>query len=198
MQNILLYACLLLGVTTGYAQKKTMQTNWRYANLTNVGTLNGSSGVKAGFQTIHGIEKKNWMVGIGGGIDDYGVPGFPLFIHGQKHFTKMRHQPFTYLQTGIQFPWYKGEWKNTNDTWMQVNYNLENGFIGEAGFGYAFKLGKKLKLQLSTGYSYKSVRAVETSWPMFISIWPIPDETRNISHVHFQYHRIAVRAGIRF
>lgn len=181
---------LLTATVQLHAQKK--KACIQYAGIIQGGPVAGSSSITYTLQTIQGIRINNWMTGIGIGYDDYGVPGFPLVLHGQRNFTKQKHQPFIYAQTGIQFPLKTSEWdvKGWNG---ESAYELQTGFVAEVGAGYQLKLNKRLSMVFSTGFSYKHNKVKEMLYP----IW-IDNPAYNYQMLDYYYRRIAVKVGFEF
>ncbi len=126
------------------AKQKDNAGKWRYQALVQAGLVTGSSTITITAQTVQGIQKNNWVTGIGFGYDNYGIPGVPIVLHGQKAFTQKDNKPFVYAQSGLQIPVKTGSWNDKG--WMGTsNYDLKTGFIGEIGGGYTIALGKKQK-----------------------------------------------------
>jgi fluoride ion exporter CrcB/FEX len=199
MRNILsVTSFAFLFIATAVSAQKNSKPKWKYSGLVNAGVVGGSSTVTYTVQTVQGIQKNNWFMGIGAGYDDYGMPGIPLVLHGQKAFTQMRAKPFVYAQTGIQFPVKKGQWDEK--AWNgQSFYSLSNGFIGELGAGYLVGLGKSKKTAVffSTGYSYKFCKAdyYMYGWNDFP---PYGDLFYSTEKQSYHYRRIAVKVGFQF
>jgi hypothetical protein len=186
-----------IAVTVASAQKNNT-AKWRYSSLVQGGMVTGSSSVSYMAQTVQGVQKNNWFAGVGAGYDDYGIPGIPVVLHGQKAFTQMRARPFVYAQTGIQFPIKKGQWDDKSWNGKSL-YSLNNGFIGELGGGYIIGLGKSQKTALvfSTGYSYKFNTATYKTF-YWIDFPPYDRDLYNTEKQSYHYRRIAVKVGFRF
>lgn len=200
------YSLLIATALCMCLQAQKTPDKWRYASLTQGGIAAGSSTATYTAQTIQGIQKNGLFTGIGIGVDNYGMPGFPLVAHLQKAFTQKRSKPFIYGQAGVQFAWKKGEWADTVQfaRKKQDQYDLNNGFIGELGGGYLFSLGKNKRhaISLSAGYSYKHNSATykQLSWPIYWDPIPTPAnfDTFTTEEHRFHYRRIVVKVGYMF
>jgi hypothetical protein len=175
-----------------------VKTSWKYSGIIQGGIIGGSAELNYSAQTIQGIRKGPWLVGIGAGIDNYVAPGFPIVAHGQYNYGKRRSQPFAYLQAGPQIPWLKNEWDDKFDD--ENIYDVKTGWLAEGGLGYRFPMGKKLKLISSIGYSVKQVEYEEKrinwwSWP----IMPRPgDIPWSVYQQKLTMNRLVLKVGVQF
>ncbi len=131
---------------------------WRYSSLLQGGVIAGANQSTYTIQTIHGFQRNKMMAGIGIGIDNYLIPGFPVVAHGQYLLGKKSSGFFGYLQGGPNIPWRKNEWKET--ILGNPRYQLKTGWLAETGIGYQIPVGK-LKILTSIGYSVKQSRYEE-------------------------------------
>lgn len=181
--------------------KGTAKPRWKYTGIVQGGLLGGSSELNYSAQTIQGVKKGPWVLGLGVGIDNYVVPGFPVVAHGQFNYGKKRSKPFVYAQGGPQIPWAKNEW---NDKIWGVNqYEMKTGWLAEGGIGYSFPMGKHLKLLSSLGYSIKQAKydEVQMPWSWFLSSrWPPQAGTPNLNYYHqkLTMNRLVLKVGVQF
>jgi hypothetical protein len=185
----------------GFAQqaKTVIKPHWQYSGILQGGIIGGSTELNYSVQTIQGVKKGPWLLGLGVGIDNYLVPGFPVVAHGAYHYGHRRSQPFVYAQAGPQIPWAKNEW---DDKIGEANvYNLQTGWLAEGGLGYRFPLGKKLKFLTSLGYSIKQVKydELQNTWWLFSSRWPT-DVFTNPTYYHqkLTMNRLVLKIGVQF
>lgn len=181
----------------GLAQGK-VKTPWKYTGIIQGGLIGGFTELNYSAQTIQGIQKGPWLVGIGAGIDNYVMPGFPIVAHGQYNYGKRKSQPFAYLQAGPQIPWLKNEWDDKFDD--ENIYDVKTGWLAEGGLGYRFPMGKKLKLISSIGYSVKQVEYEEKrinwwSWPIIPGPGDIP---WSVYQQKLTMNRLVLKVGVQF
>jgi hypothetical protein len=175
-----------------------VKTSWEYTGIIQGGLIGGSAELNYSAQTIQGIQKGPWLVGIGAGIDNYVAPGFPIVAHGQYNYGKRRSQPFAYLQAGPQIPWLKNEWDDKFDD--ENIYDVKTGWLAEGGLGYRFPMGKRLKLISSIGYSIKQVQYDEKriNW-WGAPIMPRPGENPwSVYQQKLTMNRLILKVGVQF
>jgi hypothetical protein len=191
--KILLTFVVSLIALMGICQTKP---GWKYTGIVHGGIIIGANGYDYTAQTIQGIQKGPWLLGIGAGIDHYFLPGFPVVAHGQYHYGKRRSKPFAYAQAGPQIPWQKNEW---DEKIMNVPlYKMHTGWLAEGGVGYQIPMGKRLKFISSIGYSFKQADydQLQTFW---IGPWPLPqDAPLNYTQNKLSMSRYVLKIGIQF
>jgi hypothetical protein len=199
----ILFATFCLFSIGAFAQqeKATGKPRWKYTGIVQGGLVAGSSEINYSAQTIQGVQKGPWLLGIGAGIDNYLMPGFPVVAHGQFHYGKRRTKPFVYAQAGPHFPWAKNEWNDK--IWETDQYELKTGWLAEGGIGYRIPMGKKLKLLTSLGYSIKQTKydEVQMPWSWLISSrWPPVGGTSDFNYYHqkLTMNRLVLKVGVQF
>jgi hypothetical protein len=200
MKNILFTTLVLLSLSAFAQEEKTgAKPRWKYTGIVQGGLIGGSSEINYSAQTIQGVQKGPWLLGIGAGIDNYVLPGFPVVAHGQYHYGKRRSQPFVYAQAGPHIPWAKNEWDDK--IWETNQYELKTGWLAEGGIGYRFPMGKKLNLLTSLGYSFKQVQYKELQvWyigPPLPLPWP-SQYTGNYTQNKLSMNRLVLKVGVQF
>jgi len=187
----------MLWVMAAYAQTKTNSHRISYFGSVQTGLQAGSSDIDISGQILNGIQYKSWALAAGTGYDGYGLPGIPITLYGQKSFTKLKHKPFVYAQSGISIALKVNDW-NVKAPDGKDAYLLNNGFTAEAGIGYQWKVGKKIQLVANTGFAYKhhEVQERQFFWGDWIGGPPSgPDKYNTID---YYYRRFVCRFGISF
>lgn len=202
MKTGTLLATLWLFALNGFGQQtRDLPTpRWNYFGMLLGGIVAGQSEANYCAQTIQGMQNGPWLLGIGAGIDNYVLPGFPVVAHGQWQYGKQRSKPFVYAQAGPHFPWAKNEW---DDKILGSNrYDLKTGWLAESGIGYSMPLGKSLKLNSSLGYSVKQAKYDEAQipWSSWIDAgWPISGSTPlTYYHNKLTMNRVVLKVGLQF
>lgn len=194
------YLALFMIITvTGLAQtKKTQSNRWKYTGNVSGGLILGAQEPSYMVQTIQGVKKDRWMVGIGTGLDYYIVRMVPIVGHGEYHLkTGRKANPFIYAQTGPAIAWPDGEW-NAKIGELNV-FEFKTGWLAESGFGYRFPLGKTLKGFTSFGYSFKQTRYEELqAWWIGPPIWPPPQIDENRIQQKMNMFRANIRFGLEW
>jgi hypothetical protein len=198
MKNLCCLMALIIscGLFAQSDKSLTKKKSWHYSGMLQGGFIAGNSGPDYLIQTIQGIEKNKWFVGIGAGIDNYLIPAFPVFAHGQYAFGKQNTKPFVYAQAGPAIPWQKNEWNDKAGE--NPMYLMKTGWLAETGFGYAFPLGKKVNLLTSIGYSIRQARFDEYQFLFFSGPWFSPDNNPTYYHQELTMNRLVLKAGIQF
>jgi hypothetical protein len=192
---------LLIGLATifsgdCFAQQKTANQKIQFHSFNSVGLIEGEAGSAFQPQTINGFQYKSWFYGIGVGLDYYRLRTIPLFADMRKEFGKNGNKFFVYADAGMNF-----YWKEDKDAkQFYINDKFKNGFYGEAGFGYKFRLDSKTGVFISGGYSYKKLTETgsngyfDPGWPITgINGYDYPPE-----RINYNLNRLVLKAGIEF
>lgn len=155
MKKCLLITCLgCLFCTVGLAQSP-----WKFRSTEYGGVLKGQDGNYGLLQTVNGLYKKSWFLGIGVGLDYYRFRTIPLFLSVTKDLMPARNGLFLSLDGGINFPDY-----NRPPNWYYDGYNtskFREDIYYSAGVGYKIKFSawhKRHGISLVTGYTFKKLR----------------------------------------
>lgn len=174
---------------TAIAQKKVY-----FSSNTNIGLLAGEAQTTTSFQTINGIKIDKWRLGIGTGIDNYGIKSIPLIIDMMRDFGTKKWQQIVYANGGLDFPLYNDYFRGTStaNRFNNYTYKLYNSFCGEAGVGLSHSITKKCSLTITAGFSYKQLHYLEIT-----NNNDVLGNKINYDY-HFYYNRLALRVGIQF
>ncbi|HSK12172.1 MAG TPA: hypothetical protein VK907_03100 [Phnomibacter sp.] len=173
------------------------KAQWQFATIAQGGFIAGASEYNYAAQLIPALKHGPWLLGIGGGIDNYVLPGFPVFAHGQYHPGKRKVKPFAYAQAGPHFPWAKNEWEQKSFDGQDL-YDLKTGWLAEGGLGYSFPFIKSTRLLTSLGYSVKQVKYDEAQLPFWIWPWPGPGAELTYHHQKLTMNRLVLKLGVQF
>jgi hypothetical protein len=182
--------------TQAFAQinKSATKEKWHYTGLVQGGIIVGANKEEYTVQTIHGIRHNKLILGIGVGIDNYLIAGFPIVAHGQYLLGRKEKTGFVYIQGGPQLPWKKNDWKEKFSD--QYRYKLKTGWLAESGIGYQIPMGK-LKLISSIGYSIKQVSYEEQQVFWIGPIFPFQPEP-SYDKKQLTTRRLVFKLGIGF
>jgi len=154
--------------------------------------VNGQAGVLYGasepawqFQLITGASYKTFSLGVGYGIDAYHTRSKPLFAHLRKNIFNKSQTPFVYLDLGGNSPTDRKQENN----WQIMEFS--GGFYFDAGAGYSWALGKRLRFNMGIGYSEKKIE--EKRYPRF-SINDLPWS----ESFDYTFRRLNLKAGVSF
>ncbi len=157
----------------------------RYYLLPQVALLNGDHLTSGQVQLTGGVQKKNWMFGIGTAIDYYKVRTVPMFADLRFCFGK-NHSVFSYLNIGTDIVW-----PLESQSYNQWN---GNGLYKDLGIGYAFGGQKKKGILISMGYSAKKV-AVSYNEFVYRDFPPYGGENHE-RRLDYTLNRIVLRLGV--
>lgn len=195
MKRIYLITAVLLITVSVSAQKKRQPENKQnkcscgFQGIVQGGLLDGSVGPSWNIQTVNGAYYKTWFAGLGVGLDYYTMRTVPLFLDVRKEIFNRKRTPFFYADAGIHFDWLRSKEKSG---WGSSDY--DRGLYYDAGVGYKFGLGKRDALQLSMGYTMKTLRE-ERVVVLQCFQWPC-----NASKEYFSYRfsRLSFKVGWQF
>lgn len=160
-----------------------------------IALLNGSSGAGAQVQLAGGIVKKDWLIGVGTGIDYYELTAVPVYSDIRYHFGKQK-EAFAYFNLGYNF-----HWKESTEGRVYImpppNSRIKGGLYTDLGIGYNIGIGKHRVLALSMGYSVKqmSEEIEEMIWPV-----PFPQPVQvdpTIRKYDYTFKRLSFKVGYR-
>jgi hypothetical protein len=201
MQDFKSILLAVLSATLGqYAAAQTLQQNsrWHFQSVNGVGWLHGKTNNALQLQTVNGLRRGRWFIGIGTGVDDYRLRSIPLFFDARKDVGGGRNHFFLYADAGMN--WY---WQRSSDPKLfYTNSKVSNGIYTEAGIGCSSRLSEKISLVFSGGFSYKQL-AEKGSVVYYTDImnwnggnpYILPGSTATVQHC---FSRLVVKAGIVF
>lgn len=149
--------CTLLGTTVCFGQPA-----WKFRSDNHLGLVAGELGSYGRAQTINGLYKGPWFLGLGAGLDYYRFRSVPLFLsvtRGLPAFSR-KSGLFVHLDGGIDLPWY--DRPRTLYEWTSSTFH--SGSYWSAGLGYRWRLSDQSDkaLLLSASYSMKKLREDQT------------------------------------
>jgi len=171
---------LMLLCASGITQTKT---KIKFTSINEMGILAGESYAEIQLQTINGVSYKNFLAGIGLGMDDYYQRTFPLFVDLRKRFSKKQSAPFVYGNVGHSFIG-----KNSMTEWEM---DRKGGLYYAVGFGYEIATNSKVKAVFDVGYSYKRFSRIIDNEPWRSSL-------HYFDTYDYSLNRISIKAGLRF
>ncbi len=158
--------------------------------------LNGNQAVSAQFQLTGGIQKNNWGLGIGTALDHYKVRTMPLFADIRRYFGTTGSL-FTHASAGIDIPWpLESQYAYNFLVGGNSKSQFSSGFYSGAGIGYAFRGKNKDGLQLSIGYSMKSMTETRAE-TIYRDFPPYTAETA-YRKMTYTFNRVALSIGYKF
>jgi hypothetical protein len=183
MKQLIFFLGFLISSLMLHAQNK----KYNFSSLLQGGFAEGQSGTAGTIQTINGVQYKQWMAGIGTGIDYYNTRSVPAFLHIRRNILNDNKTPFVYLSGGYNFPWLNDEDK------LSVN-EAHGGLYYDAGIGYGVPVLKNSSLFFTVGFSSKKLSTEsggrpETIWSSFIPPF---------SNYEYTLRCINVRLGLCF
>jgi hypothetical protein len=191
-RKIFILSAFSLIVLMSKAQEKPV-TGYRFHSINSLGLVNGSNDVAALLQSVNGFQKKNWFLGIGAGLDYYMYRTVPVFADVRYSFGKKKNKFFAYADGGINISWVEDQASSEIVFWdgpIKTN-EFSNGIYTDAGLGYLIKMKKENGLQLSLGYTHKSLKE-ENSY----LDWRTQKTQTDINT--YKLNRIVIKVGWQF
>ena len=180
MRNIiLLTACLVISAAPASAQQPTppqpASTSWKFRSDDYLGLAAGQWGNYGLLQTVNGLSKGPWFLGLGAAMDNYRFRSVPLFASvtrdlpafwkssgkGGANGSGKRSGLFLNLDGGINLPCYHRDLIYAGEG---LSSKFQAGSWWSAGLGYKWKLAARTDkaLLVSVNYSEKRLKEVQT------------------------------------
>ena len=156
MRKYLLIAAFSIGVVTCSGQSP-----WKFRSDNYLGLAAGQLGERGHVETVNGLYKGPWFLGLGAGLDYYRFRSVPLFLSVTRDlpaFGNIRGL-FFYLDGGINLPWYKRE-LTPYEAQLVSSSKFYAKPWGAGGLGYKWRLSARTDkaLLVSAGYSIKKLK----------------------------------------
>jgi len=171
------------------------QGPWKFRSVEYGGILTGEKGTFGQIQSINGLYKGSWFLGVGAGLDYYRFRSIPLFLSVNKDLMPHKNGLFLSLDGGVNYPWYKRHYSQPQFAPLSI---FHPGAYWSASLGYKLKMSPRGKeLLLSAGYSFKKLKedyryyfppCIQGGCPM----------TSPPDHYDYDNQRVSMKAGISF
>jgi hypothetical protein len=191
IKNMGLLSVMTICFSALFAQQERISRPLRFQSINNIGLLEGQAGSAFQLQTVNGAQYKSWFAGVGIGLDYYRYRTIPLFLDVRKEFGKRSNKLFIYADAGMNFYWERD--KDVKQ--FPVDDKIKNGFYGEAGVGYMWKLNQRMHLIFNAGYSYKNFTEKGT----YLFMNPIlANMSYPVEKINNNLNRLVLKVGIEF
>ena len=131
------------------------QTRWKFRSDNYLGFSAGELGSYGLVQTVNGLYRGPWFLGLGTGLDYYRFRSVPVFLSLTRDIpvAPKRGGFFLTLNGGINLPWYQ----QNALPYGVVSDKLYPGVWWNAGLGYRWKLSEHSNkaLLFTAGYGVK-------------------------------------------
>jgi hypothetical protein len=146
----------ILSIATLTFATSSAQTPWKFRSDNYLGFDNGEMGSYGQVQTVNGLYKRSWFLGVGAGLDYYRYRSIPLFVSVTKDLMPAKNGLFVNLDAGTNLPWYDRPLSGTGYTASKF-YPAP---YWSADLGYKLKLSthNDQAILFSAGYSYKEMK----------------------------------------
>ena len=131
--------------------------------MESLGISSGSSGSFGQVQTVNGIAKGPWAVGLGAGVDYYRFRSIPLFLSVSRDLEiGKRDWLFLFLDGGTNVAWHM---RNLAGQGYITSSTFHGGEYWSGGLGYLWKLGDHTNkaVVLAAGYTVKKLKEDQTT-----------------------------------
>lgn len=132
------------------------QHAWRFRSDNYGGLSIGQMGSYGQVQTVNGLSRGPWFVGLGTGLDYYRLRNVPLFLSVTRDLlTDKRSGLFLILDGGIDLAWYKRE----PPSYQDMSSTFRAGPYWSTGLGYRWRLSEagRRALLFSATYGMKKL-----------------------------------------
>jgi hypothetical protein len=194
MHKILPWAGLVL-LGFGFSIPCKAQQVWTFRSMEYGGWLNGYEENSTEWQTVNGLYKKYWFLGLGTGLDYYRFRTVPVFLSLNRQLTGKARGLFAGIDGGFNQPWDLR--KSSGYGYELAQYRFRAGWYYSAYLGYRYGLGRngRKAILLTIGYSYKQVYEEQNPvvpCPYFGSCpFNVP------SQYNYENRRLSVKMGIQ-
>ena len=150
-KHILMGSLFALCVTACFGQHA-----WRFRSDSYGGLSIGQLGSYGQLQTVNGLTRGPWFVGLGAGLDYYRFRNVPLFLSATRDLlSNKRNALFVILDGGADLPWYKRE-----PQMYQVS-SFRAGPFWTTGLGYRFRFSDAGRRALLFSATYGASKLTE-------------------------------------
>jgi hypothetical protein len=153
MKKYLVAAGCALAVTFCFGQSAGAGRNgWKFRSEENVGMAFGEMGGYGLVETINGLYKGSWFLGLGAGVDYYRFRSVPLFVSVTRDLPvgPKKHGLYVFANGGINLPWYNRDPLPDGIGTSQFH----PGIWWNTGLGYKWKLSSQSDKALLVSASY--------------------------------------------
>jgi hypothetical protein len=156
-----------------------VSTSWKFRSENYLGLAAGQWGNYGLLQTVNGVYKGPWFVGLGVGMDNYRFRSVPLFVSVTRDLPVFSKKSglFLNLDGGTNLPWYKRGFPYYGEG---LTSQFHAGSWWSAGLGYKWPLGPRTgkAVLLSVNYSEKRLKEVQQfATPCAPSVCGISNQT---------------------
>jgi hypothetical protein len=141
------------------SQPASAQSGWKFRSGDYLGLAAGQWGNYGLLQTVNGVAKGPWFLGLGAGMDNYRFRSVPLFVSVTRDLPVFSKKSglFLNLDGGINLPWYKRDFIYVGEG-LTSQFHAGSWFSG--GLGYKWPLSPRTgkALLLSVNYSEKRLK----------------------------------------
>jgi hypothetical protein len=182
--------CLLLLTCRAAAQEKGKSSKPGVAIYPGISLVTGAAENSWQWQVVGAVVKKNWVAGIGAGMDYYRYRTVPVFLSVRRE-ELFRRLFFGYAGVGLTIPAVTDGQKKA----FTVSDKFYTGVYAETGVGIRIPVRGKWSARVSLGYGFKSLRE-KAVYPDFSG--SVPPLENVISYRHsFQLVHLRTVIGFR-
>ncbi|HSF89747.1 MAG TPA: hypothetical protein VLA46_10040 [Saprospiraceae bacterium] len=174
------------------------QTGWKSWVVADGGPLWGAHEITGDIRLQGGLQSNGWLIGAGAAYDTYRYRTLPVFVQGRKMFTERKTKPFVMVSVGASLEMEEDQELPVEATpiwgrWMDPAYQYSNGIYAEGGLGIAFLTNKRIGINVSLSYSYKTI---EESYSDYT--WTGITTERIAVQNKYLMNRLSFRLGFQF
>ena len=163
-----------------------------FRSFNTVGLLYNTESIHIGAQSVNGFSKKGTFIGLGAGIDWYGISSLPIFLDLRQQIKWGKNTFFVYGDLGYNIAWIDGDGGNQG---LSSEYDNDGGLYYDFGAGYLIPFNGKNAMVLSLGYSVKEMK----EWYGFsYCSWTGQCPSTSYEQFDYRFKRLSVKAGWRF
>jgi hypothetical protein len=175
-----------------FSQNKPVKEKPRFQTSAGIGFLAGEWEPSYQLQLTSGLKMNKWFVGSGAGVDDYRFRTVPVFITARRQGF-FNTPLFAFADAGVALPWNR---ESTNgEGFFSEQVKFYTGFYSETGIGYQLPSKKRLAVQFSAGYSFRTIKEKVTIPMLWSGTWPTPNSEVIYRH---RFHLVTARAAVSF
>ncbi|HEX7846174.1 MAG TPA: hypothetical protein VF476_10275 [Chitinophagaceae bacterium] len=190
MRRLILITGLLLPILT-FSQQKQKSSRPLFQPSTSFAVLVGESAPSWQVQANGGFRLGQWYAGLGTAVDNYRFRSIPLYASVRRHYL-FRKALFAYADAGVAFPWKR---KVVDEGFTLEQQQFYTGFYSETGIGYQLPSKGKLTVNVSAGYSFRTMKQRVVTPMLWSSAWPMPEYEVVKEH---KFHLLTFRTIIGF
>ena len=136
MKKIVIFFAVIINMQAVFAQEGKSafkKEKLVFRSFNTVGLLYNTESIHIGAQSVNGFSKKGTFIGLGAGVDWYGISSLPIFLDLRQQIKWGKNTFFVYGDLGYNIAWIDSDGGNQG---FSSEYDNDGGLYYDFGAGY--------------------------------------------------------------